>query len=127
MISENLSSPWVAKRPDRASCSVDNTWTFQCLPLVKTGKLRACLDRLQSTIGGLSDTELKLLAVIPTGEPSSVWVVMMVTPVVKVPSAARKAWGSKLTFCIAMTGLMGWDFRRASIGRITRFNIVSTD
>ncbi|MNC68967.1 hypothetical protein D3C75_1196150 [compost metagenome] len=90
-ISENLSSPWRAKRPDRVSCSVDKTCTFQWRPPLNTGRLRAFLDRLQSTRGGLSDTELKLLAVMPTGEPSSAWVVMMVTPVVKVPSAARNA------------------------------------
>ncbi|MNO39280.1 hypothetical protein D3C76_294040 [compost metagenome] len=105
--SANLSSPCLAKRPDRDSCSVDSTWTFQCLPLLNTGRLRAFLARLQSTIGGLSDTELKLLAVMPTGEPSSAWVVMMVTPVVKVPSAVRNACGSKLV-CSAMTGLMDW-------------------
>ncbi|MNY74964.1 hypothetical protein D3C86_2141220 [compost metagenome] len=61
------------------------------MPLLNAGRLRACLDRLHSTSGGFSDTELKLLAVMPTGEPSSAWEVMMVTPVVKVPSAARKA------------------------------------
>ncbi|MNH34363.1 hypothetical protein D3C79_949550 [compost metagenome] len=75
----------------------------------------------------MSDTELKLLAVIPTGEPSSAWVVMMVTPVVKVPSAVRKAWGSKPMFGVAMTDLMGWDFRDPSIGRRPCVHIVLTD
>jgi hypothetical protein len=52
---------------------------------------------------------------------------MIVTPVVNVPSAARNAWGSKLMFWIAMTGLMEWNFRMASIGRLQAQNIVSTD
>jgi hypothetical protein len=39
------------------------------------------------------------------GEPSWAWVVMIVTPVVNVPSAVRNACGSKL-LCIAMTNLM---------------------
>src|SRR3546814_4610178 len=51
---------------------------------------------LHSTIGGLSDTELKLLAVMPTSRPSASTVVTMVTPVVKLPSACRNCFASKL-------------------------------
>ena len=87
----NLSLPWGAKRPDRASCSAASTCTFQYWPALKAARLRALRARLQSTSGGLSDTELKLLAVMPTASPSAVRVVMMVTPVVKVPRAARMA------------------------------------
>ena len=43
----------------------------------------------QSTSGGSSDTELKLLAVTPMGSPVSDIVVTIVTPVAKVPKAAR--------------------------------------
>src|SRR5690606_37710992 len=93
---ENLSSPREAKRPDSASCSTDSTCTFQCLVLEKASKLYADLARLQSTSGGLSDTEWKLLAVMPMGEPSAARVVMMVTPVVKVLRASRNALGLKL-------------------------------
>ncbi|MOA10539.1 hypothetical protein D3C78_1304320 [compost metagenome] len=60
------------------------------------GRLNADFARLQSTSGGFSDTELKLLAVIPIGSPASLRVVMMVTPVVNVLRAALKAWGLKL-------------------------------
>ena len=70
-------------------------WTFQnSLPL-KAGRLRALLARLQSTIGGSRETELKLLAVMPTGVPSAAFVVTMVTPVANIPSARRKSFGSK--------------------------------
>ena len=87
----NLSAPWEAKRPDRGSWLADSTCTFQCVPSSKAGRLLAVLARLHSTSGGLRDTELKLLAVIPTGASSAARVVMIVTPVVKVPRAARKA------------------------------------
>lgn len=62
---ENLSSPARAKRLDRASCSLERMCTFQVAALWNTGRLRAFLARLHSTMGGSSDTELKLLAVIP--------------------------------------------------------------
>src|SRR5690606_26853534 len=91
----NLSSPREAKRPDNASCSTDRTCTFQWPEWANAGRLYADLARLHSTSGGSRDTELKLLAVIPIGEPSSARVVMMVTPVVKVLNASRNALGLK--------------------------------
>ena len=45
--------------------------------------------RLHSTIGGSSETELKLLAVRPTSSPSTPRVVTTVTPVVNEPRALR--------------------------------------
>ncbi|GAB1460556.1 hypothetical protein MASR2M50_23300 [Thauera sp.] len=102
----NLSSPWRAKRPDSASWSADSTCTFQCFAFEKAARLRAFFARLHSTSGGFSETELKLLAVMPMASPSAARVVMMVTPVVKVPSAARNAWGSK-PVCVVMICLAG--------------------
>src|SRR4249919_1722513 len=46
-------------------------------------------SRLHSTIGGSSDTELKLLAVSPTSSPLTPRVVTTVTPVVNEPRALR--------------------------------------
>ena len=61
--------------------------TFQCVAWLKAGRLRAVRARLHSTMGGSMDTELKLLAVMPTGVPSAARVVTMVTPVANRPSA----------------------------------------
>ena len=58
---------------------------------------------LHSTSGGFSDTELKLLTVMPSGVPSGARVVMMVTPVAKLPSALRKSIGSKATPLLLMS------------------------
>ena len=57
--------------------------------------LLLALRRLQATSGGSSDTELKELQVRPTGWPSAPVVVMMATPVGKLPSALRNALASK--------------------------------
>src|SRR5271170_7968954 len=54
-------------------------------------RLREFRARLQSIIGGSSETELKLLAVTPTGVPSAAQAVTMVTPVAKAPSARRNS------------------------------------
>lgn len=94
----NLSSPREAKRFDSGSCSRANTCTFQCWDSLKVGRLKADLARLHSTMGGDMETELKLLAVMPTGASSLPRAVMMVTPVVKVPKALRKARVSKLVW-----------------------------
>jgi hypothetical protein len=51
-------------------------------------------DKLQSTSGGLSDTELNELQVNPIGRPSVVMVVTTVTPVANMPSALRNSRGS---------------------------------
>src|SRR4051812_25693069 len=58
--------------------------------------LEEVLARLHSTMGGLSDTELKLLAVRPTSLPSTPLVVTIVTPVAKDPSAFRNTFGSSI-------------------------------
>jgi hypothetical protein len=73
--------------------------TFQCSAASNTGRLRALRARLHSTIGGVSDTELKLLAVMPTGEPSPARAVTIVTPVANMPSAWRKSLGSNAVGC----------------------------
>jgi hypothetical protein len=52
--------------------------------------------------GGSSETELKLLAVIPTGSPFSARVVTMVTPVPNMPRARRKSLGSKVAAVLCM-------------------------
>jgi hypothetical protein len=73
---------------------MDSTWTFQWVDSLKAGKLWADLARLQSTKGGSRETELKLLAVIPTGSPVDDLVVIIVTPVVYAPRACLRALGS---------------------------------
>jgi hypothetical protein len=52
--------------------------------------------RLHSTSGGLSDTELNELAVMPINWPDDARVVMTVTPVANWLSACLKAFWSKL-------------------------------
>src|SRR5688572_9954385 len=52
-------------------------------------------DRLHSTSGGDSDTELNELHVKPIGVPLGPAVVTTLTPVAKVPRALRKSRGSK--------------------------------
>jgi hypothetical protein len=54
------------------------------------------LARLQSTIGGSRETELKLLAVSPTSTPDWVRVVTIVTPVANAPSALRN-WRTRVS------------------------------
>jgi hypothetical protein len=53
----------------------------------------ALSPKLQSTRGGVSETELKELAVSPKGVPSAARVVTMVTPVANRPKAERIACG----------------------------------
>jgi hypothetical protein len=59
----------------------------------------AARDKLHSTKGGVSETELKELAVNPTNCPDAVRAVTMVTPVANMPKAARNSdwekWGGK--------------------------------
>ena len=55
--------------------------------------------RLHSTRGGSSDTELKELAVNPTGSPVALRAVTMVTPVANIPSAALNSDREKLGAC----------------------------
>src|SRR5690348_6207311 len=53
-------------------------------------------DRLHSTSGGSSDTELNELAVSPTRSPAALRAVTMVTPVANMPSALRNSREEKL-------------------------------
>src|SRR5260221_6226895 len=68
-----------------------------------TGALEALRARLQSTIGGSRDTELKELAVSPTRLPSGARAVTRHTPVAKQPSALRKSRASCCAFSRATT------------------------
>src|SRR5271155_799098 len=64
----------------------------------KTARLREDLARLQRIMGGSSDTELKLLAVTPTRDPSGPTAVTMVTPVANAQGALRNSRPSNSTF-----------------------------
>src|SRR5450759_89948 len=65
--------------------------TTKCPPSWKAGRLCAYKELLHSTRGGLSDTEVNELAVIPCNLPSRLRVVTMVTPVANEPSALRSS------------------------------------
>lgn len=103
-----MSSPERANRPDSASWPAASTCTAQWLLALNTGRLSAFLARLHNTIGGSSDTELKLFAVKPTGVPSAARVVITVTPVAKLPSAARKASRSSAGAAFIGGSAQGW-------------------
>ncbi len=64
--------------------------------MLKAGSEAAACDRLHSTSGGASETELNEFAVSPIASPAGVRAVTMVTPVAKVPSAARNSCDEKL-------------------------------
>src|SRR5690606_21977575 len=90
----NLSAPRDANRLESSFWLADRTWTAN---LSASAKASMDLDDLandQSTIGGSSDTELKLLAVTPTGTPPGPRVVTIVTPVANLPSAFLKSLAS---------------------------------
>jgi hypothetical protein len=57
----------------------------------KTSKLGEVETKLQSTMGGSKDTELKELAVTPTKRDCELPEVTTVTPVPKLPKAVRKS------------------------------------
>lgn len=57
---------------------------------MNAGMLPEVFARLHNTMGGSSETELRLLALSPTSPSSLSCVVTMVTPVAKEPSALRK-------------------------------------
>src|SRR6185436_3294846 len=62
-------------------------------------------SRLHSTIGGSSETELKLLAVRPTSSPSTPRVVTTVTPVVNEPRALRNCLESMVVVFVMSSSL----------------------
>jgi hypothetical protein len=64
----------------------------------------ADLAKLHSTSGGVSETELKELAVSPTSCPDAVRAVTMVTPVANMLSAARNSALEKLGAAGALAG-----------------------
>ena len=63
-------------------------------PPVSAGALAASLAMQTSSSGGSRLTEVKLLAVSPTGSPAASKQVTTVTPVAKQPSASRRVRGS---------------------------------
>src|SRR5919205_877623 len=69
-------------------------FTAKCPASWNAGRLGANCERLQRMSGGESETELKEFAVNPANLPFGARVVMMVTPVTNVPSAARKSFTS---------------------------------
>ena len=93
----NLSSPRLAKRwespADRRREDVDRvTAAFR-----RSGTLGRCPDRLHTTSGGASETELNELTVRPTGSPLGARAVITVTPVETCPACReRRAAGSFL-------------------------------
>src|SRR5215217_2418200 len=87
---------------DNASCSADRMWTAKRELSMKAGSAAEVLAKLHSTMGGSSDTELKLLAVRPTSLPSASSVVTMVTPVANEPRALRKPRESRFASLAAL-------------------------
>ena len=69
--------------------------------MLNAAKEAATRDKLHSTKGGVSDTELNELAVSPTKLPSAARAVTMVTPVANMPRAERKSLEEK-------TGAVAW-------------------
>src|ERR1700704_591238 len=65
--------------------------TAQYAACSNAARLREVLARLHRIMGGSSDTELKLLAVPPTRQPSAPTAVTMVTPVANAPRALRNS------------------------------------
>ena len=105
----NLSSPLAGEAARQLFLLMGQHVNIPMLGPAERRKAPGILGRLQSTMGGFSETELKLLAVTPTGSSSMPRLVMMVTPVVKVPRAARKDCGSKLVYAF-MTCPPDWDY-----------------
>ncbi|MNJ57215.1 hypothetical protein D3C77_527970 [compost metagenome] len=77
-----------AKRSDMAWSSTGSIWTANRSAPAKASWRSDFTSRHHSTSGGSSDTEVKLLTVMPSG-PSAVWAVTTQTPVAKPPSARR--------------------------------------
>src|SRR6476620_3167916 len=71
--------------------------------------------RLHSTIGGSSETELKLLAVRPMSSPSTTRVVTTVTPVVNEPRALRNCLESMIVVLVMSSSLRGFESARGRL------------
>lgn len=80
---------------DTSIWSAARMFTAKCEARSNTSWLVERLSRLQRISAGSSDTELKLLAVIPTLRPLASAAVITVTPVAKLPRARRNARLSK--------------------------------
>src|SRR4051794_38684462 len=94
----HLSPSGRAKRFDSASCSSESTLTAYRSTFVHAPKLwarRATLNRMR---GGVSDTELNELTVIPKRSPAVV-AVTTATPVGNAPRASRKWRSFKVIRC----------------------------
>jgi len=90
----NLSGTALAKRRDNSTCSSASTLMTKRPVASKAARLGEARRRLHSTMGGCNETELKELAVTPTGEPWASNVLTMVTPVPNRPSARRRSVAS---------------------------------
>src|SRR6476660_6073036 len=88
------SSTRVEKVIEAGCWAVWRTLIAKCEARVSASALAACLYRHTSSSGGSSETEVKLLTVIPAGSRSSLRQVTTVTPVAKQPSASRRVRGS---------------------------------
>src|SRR5215217_6732810 len=88
-----------------ASWSSARTLIPHCLALLNTGQVDEARAILTDTNGGSSDTEVKELASMPTGVPSTS-AARSTTPVGKADIARRIAWG---------TGSI-WLIGRVSVG-----------
>ena len=77
------------------------------MPLENAAIEPAARERLHSTSGGSSETELNELAVRPTRSPVAVRAVTMVTPVANMPSDERNSRAEK------SGGLAWWPADRA--------------
>ena len=88
--SAKRSSAADAKRRDRSTCASASTLTAKRGAVRKASRLGLGSRSDHSTSGGSSESELKELAVRPTKAPASSTQLMMVTPVVKRPSALRR-------------------------------------
>src|SRR5687768_16498560 len=88
------SSSLLEKRIEAGCCSFWSTLTAKWLAEVSAPALAAILWTQTSSNGGSSETEVKLLAVIPNGRWSASKQVTTVTPVAKQPSASRSVRGS---------------------------------
>ena len=88
----NLSAIWpLAKRVDSSVWSSARMLIANASAPRNASRLRLLTRRLHDTSGGSSETEANELQVSPIGWPSESVVVMIATPVGKLPSALRKA------------------------------------
>ena len=91
LILANRSSPDDANKLDRSVWSAAKICTAKLLAAIKSSKQFADLPMLHRMSGGVKETELKLLTVMPTFWPSLPSAVIIVTPVAKLPSALRNS------------------------------------